>query len=180
MNTPEILPKILLAVKWNSRDEVAQVVTVHVLSLLKHLWYRGITGIKLSQSLAVDKSSINIIFCLVSSRQMQYMFHLHLIKGVLFLLNLYKYWAVWFILLRCISISWLIYQFFHVYKKCFQYFFPRCTVYWRNGHLSVLSKPWSCWTATIQIPWSGTLLYAASKNTWLMTNCPSTSSSLYR
>lgn len=27
MNIPEILPKILLAVKWNSRDEVAQVAT---------------------------------------------------------------------------------------------------------------------------------------------------------
>lgn len=26
MNIPEILPKILLAVKWNSRDEVAQVI----------------------------------------------------------------------------------------------------------------------------------------------------------
>lgn len=25
INMPEILPKILLAVKWNSRDEVAQV-----------------------------------------------------------------------------------------------------------------------------------------------------------
>lgn len=31
MNIPEILPKILLAVKWNSRDEVAQVETLHVL-----------------------------------------------------------------------------------------------------------------------------------------------------
>lgn len=31
MNIPEILPKILLAVKWNSRDEVAQVATLHVL-----------------------------------------------------------------------------------------------------------------------------------------------------
>lgn len=116
MNTPEILPKILLAVKWNSRDEVAQVVIMDVLSLLKHLWCRGITGKKLSQSLAVDKSSFNIIFCLVSSHQMQYLFLLHLITGVLFLLNLYKYWAVCFILLRCISISWLIYQFFHVSK----------------------------------------------------------------
>lgn len=25
VNTPEILPKLLLSVKWNSRDEVAQV-----------------------------------------------------------------------------------------------------------------------------------------------------------
>lgn len=31
MNIPEILPKILLAVKWNSRDEVAQVATPRVL-----------------------------------------------------------------------------------------------------------------------------------------------------
>lgn len=31
MNIPEILPKILLAVKWNSRDEVAQVATALVL-----------------------------------------------------------------------------------------------------------------------------------------------------
>lgn len=31
MNIPEILPKILLAVKWNSRDEVAQVISCHII-----------------------------------------------------------------------------------------------------------------------------------------------------
>lgn len=28
LNMPEILPKLLLAVKWNSRDEVAQVISI--------------------------------------------------------------------------------------------------------------------------------------------------------
>lgn len=41
MNTPEILPKLLLSVKWNSRDEVAQVTysTKLVLSFEETLKY---------------------------------------------------------------------------------------------------------------------------------------------
>lgn len=41
MNTPEILPKLLLSVKWNSRDEVAQVTysTELVLSFEEALKY---------------------------------------------------------------------------------------------------------------------------------------------
>lgn len=33
-NMPEILPKILLAVKWNSRDEVAQVLEMVFISIV--------------------------------------------------------------------------------------------------------------------------------------------------
>ena len=40
MNIPEILPKILLAVKWNSRDEVAQVTIIPL--VIKTDLYRAV------------------------------------------------------------------------------------------------------------------------------------------
>jgi len=39
VNTPEILPKLLLSVKWNSRDEVAQVTYSTELSFEEPLKY---------------------------------------------------------------------------------------------------------------------------------------------